>query len=136
MASTRNYHAEYLARKTRGAHPAEISKFGTTSFKRSGVGAKRGVWSHRKIKKSDIKKNKRRKYQMHMWADYKDEKTLEVKKNFSSWSRAHKTLEMEIMMQECIAEAQSNLGGSNWVKIKTKAVKYEEWIQRGKIIQG
>lgn len=130
MSKKRDYHAEYLRRGSRGRHPQEEKKYGTTLPKRSGKGAKEGAWFHRRIKFKDIKKRKNKKFQLQLWADYRNTKTKEEVKNFQSFSMANAVVNKQEMIEEAIRDAQGRLGGSNWELIKIKTLKWIEWAKR------
>jgi hypothetical protein len=130
MSKQRDYHAEYLRRKDRGRHPAEIAKIGFTRPKRSGTGAKEQTWFHRNIKMKDIKPSKNKKFQMILKADYINEKTTQVMKKFTSYSQPFKNREREKMLESAILDAQGKLGSTNWALTHIVSVRYIEWARR------
>jgi hypothetical protein len=126
----RDYHAEYLRRKTRGRHPQEELKYGKTFPKRSGEGAVKQVWFHRKIKINQIKPSYRKKFQLRLMADYTNEKTGEIRTKIVSFSKltGHKEkIDKDRMLDQAINHALGILGGSHWFLIKIRKREYIQW---------
>lgn len=134
----RDYHAEYLRRKTRGSHPKEIAKYGKTLPKRTGTGAEKGGWVHNKVKSKNMKPSRRSKYQLKLIADYGNEKTGEIREKITSFSYVTKYGELpdkSRMLNEAVNYAQAHLGGSSWFLIKIRQRQYIKWTwtKRGRV---